>query len=90
MCTTTAAATKTVAATTTKLRKDDPTSVLTDNSDIKEINVGSFNSDAKNETAQDELTRLLKEWSSPIYAFFEPIPQIIEIDGRRAHDFKCT
>lgn len=25
----------------------------------------------------------------PVYAFFDPTPQIIEIDGRRAHDFKC-
>jgi hypothetical protein len=54
--TTAAAATKTVAATTTKSRKDDSTSVLTDNSDIEEIDAGSFNSDAKNETAQDELS----------------------------------
>ncbi|KAG1835928.1 hypothetical protein DFJ58DRAFT_670163, partial [Suillus subalutaceus] len=33
--------------------------------------------------------RLMKEWVSPIYAFFEPKPCIIEHDGRRAHHFKC-
>jgi hypothetical protein len=33
--------------------------------------------------------RLMDEWVSPVYAFFEPTPRIIEIDGRRAHEFKC-
>ena len=33
--------------------------------------------------------RLMKDWNSPVYAFFDPTPQIIEIDGRCAHDFKC-
>ena len=34
--------------------------------------------------------RLQKEWCSPIYAFFQPTPRIIEINGRRAHEFKCS
>ncbi|KAG0695735.1 hypothetical protein DFH29DRAFT_790188, partial [Suillus ampliporus] len=33
--------------------------------------------------------RLMKDWNSPVYAFFDPTPQIVEIDGRRAHNFKC-
>jgi hypothetical protein len=33
--------------------------------------------------------RLMKEWISPIYAFFDPTPHIVEVDGRRAHQFKC-
>ncbi|KAG1745067.1 uncharacterized protein EDB91DRAFT_1050146 [Suillus paluster] len=33
--------------------------------------------------------RLMKDWNSPVYAFFDPTPQIIKINGRRAHDFKC-
>ncbi|KAG2756744.1 hypothetical protein P692DRAFT_20714955, partial [Suillus brevipes Sb2] len=33
--------------------------------------------------------RLMKEWVSPVYAFFEPKPRIVEHDGRRAHQFKC-
>lgn len=33
--------------------------------------------------------RVMKDWNSPVYAFFDPTPQIVEIDGRRAHDFKC-
>ncbi|KAG2041383.1 hypothetical protein BDR03DRAFT_856431 [Suillus americanus] len=33
--------------------------------------------------------RLMKEWNSPIYAFFDPTPTIEIIDGRRAHGFKC-
>lgn len=31
----------------------------------------------------------MKEWISPIYAFFDPTPAIESIDGRRAHSFKC-
>ncbi|KAG1749457.1 hypothetical protein EDB19DRAFT_1629468, partial [Suillus lakei] len=33
--------------------------------------------------------RLMKEWTSPVYAFFNPTPRIVEINGRRAHEFKC-
>ena len=31
-----------------------------------------------------------KEWSAPIYAFFEPVPRNIEVEGRPAHEFKCS
>ncbi|KAG2029152.1 hypothetical protein BDR03DRAFT_936878 [Suillus americanus] len=31
----------------------------------------------------------MNDWNSPVYVFFDPVPQIIKIDGRRAHDFKC-
>jgi len=31
----------------------------------------------------------MKEWTSPVYAFFDPIPQIVNINDRRAHEFKC-
>ncbi|KAG1782403.1 hypothetical protein EV702DRAFT_926687, partial [Suillus placidus] len=33
--------------------------------------------------------RLMKEWNSLIYAFFDPTPAIEIIDGCRAHVFKC-
>ncbi|KAG0702377.1 hypothetical protein DFH29DRAFT_787707, partial [Suillus ampliporus] len=33
--------------------------------------------------------RLMNDWNSPVYAFFDLTPQIIEIDGHRAHNFKC-
>jgi len=33
--------------------------------------------------------RLMKEWISPIYAFFDPTPQIVEVDGLYAYQFKC-
>ncbi|KIK80333.1 hypothetical protein PAXRUDRAFT_158958 [Paxillus rubicundulus Ve08.2h10] len=36
------------------------------------------------------IEHLAKEWTSPIYAFFDPIPLIVEINGHRAHDFECT
>ncbi|KAG2097504.1 uncharacterized protein F5147DRAFT_747453 [Suillus discolor] len=31
----------------------------------------------------------MKEWNSPVYAFFDPTPHIIEIADRHAHEFKC-
>lgn len=31
----------------------------------------------------------MNEWTAPIYAFFEPIPVVNHVDGRRMHTFKC-
>lgn len=36
------------------------------------------------------IERLMKEWLSPVYAFFNPMPCIVDVDGRRAHEFKCS
>jgi len=32
----------------------------------------------------------MKEWSSPVYAFFDPKLQISVIDGQQAQGFKCS
>lgn len=32
---------------------------------------------------------MMKSWTSPIYAFYEPVPSIDYVDGRRSHIFKC-
>ncbi|KAG1741001.1 hypothetical protein EDB19DRAFT_1828384 [Suillus lakei] len=40
--------------------------------------------------SDDELKWLMKDWTSPIYAFFEPTPGIEYHDGRCCHMFKCT
>src|SRR6266481_2733729 len=40
-------------------------------------------------TKISRLERLSKEWLSPIYAFFEPMPSIVVVDGRRVHEFRC-
>lgn len=34
--------------------------------------------------------RLMKDWVSPIYAFFHPTPAIEYHDQRRCHVFKCA
>ncbi|KJA13834.1 hypothetical protein HYPSUDRAFT_124166, partial [Hypholoma sublateritium FD-334 SS-4] len=34
--------------------------------------------------------RLRKDWRSPIYSFFQPTPDIIYVDGRRIHAFRCA
>ncbi|KAF8547223.1 hypothetical protein OG21DRAFT_1377548, partial [Imleria badia] len=34
--------------------------------------------------------RQMKEWTSPIYAFFEPKPLVEEQNGRHSHLFKCA
>ncbi|KAG1819090.1 uncharacterized protein BJ212DRAFT_1298359 [Suillus subaureus] len=33
--------------------------------------------------------QLMKEWNSPIYAFFDPTPIIETVNGHCAHAFKC-
>ncbi|KIM68757.1 hypothetical protein SCLCIDRAFT_104987, partial [Scleroderma citrinum Foug A] len=32
---------------------------------------------------------LMEEWSSPVYAFFVLVPEIVYINGQRAHEFRC-
>jgi len=32
----------------------------------------------------------MRDWNSPIYAFFKPTPAIKYIQGRRLHVFECT
>jgi hypothetical protein len=37
------------------------------------------------------LVRLIKDWTSPIYAFFFSVPDITyNAEGRRAHEFRCA
>lgn len=31
----------------------------------------------------------MKDWSSPTYAFFTPVPDIEYVNSRRCHVFKC-
>lgn len=31
----------------------------------------------------------MKDWNSPVYAFFDPTPKIVAVNGRKAHEFKC-
>jgi hypothetical protein len=33
---------------------------------------------------------LQKEWVSPVYAFFEPVPTVRALNGRYVHEFKCS
>ena len=42
------------------------------------------------ESAEEELKRLSKEWNLPIYVFFKPTPDIVYIKGRRVHVFECS
>ncbi|KAF9228954.1 hypothetical protein BS17DRAFT_763599 [Gyrodon lividus] len=42
------------------------------------------------ETPEEELAHLQKDWTSPVYAFFNLIPTIREIDGRCVHKFACS
>ncbi|KAG2741721.1 hypothetical protein P692DRAFT_20822084 [Suillus brevipes Sb2] len=43
----------------------------------------------KEESPEDELKRLMKDWISLVYAFFNPKPCIVTIEEQRAHKFKC-
>jgi hypothetical protein len=40
--------------------------------------------------ADTRAARLSKKWKSPIYAFYEPIPEVDHENGRRCHVFKCS
>lgn len=41
------------------------------------------------QNANKTTERLMEEWTLPIYACFSPTPDIIHVDGRHAHKFKC-
>ncbi|THH17103.1 hypothetical protein EUX98_g9192 [Antrodiella citrinella] len=41
------------------------------------------------ESPEQQLERISKDWMSPVYGFFSPTVLILEIDGRRALKFKC-
>lgn len=32
----------------------------------------------------------MKDWNSPIYAFYGPMPTIVDVNGRCTHVFKCS
>ena len=42
------------------------------------------------ESAEEELKWLSKEWTSPIYVFFKPMPSIMYIKGHHVHVFECA
>ncbi|KIM65634.1 hypothetical protein SCLCIDRAFT_112336, partial [Scleroderma citrinum Foug A] len=35
------------------------------------------------------LVQMMKKWNSPVYAFFEPVPTVVEVGGHCAHVFMC-
>ncbi|KAG1740591.1 hypothetical protein EDB19DRAFT_1908355 [Suillus lakei] len=56
-------------------------------SDIESVN--SKHSDAESQMESSDIELAEKEWSSPVYAFFEPVPSIEYTGGCRSHVFKC-
>jgi hypothetical protein len=36
------------------------------------------------------IDQLSKEWKSPIYAFYKPIPNVAKVKGRPCHEFMCA
>lgn len=36
------------------------------------------------------LEHMMKHWTSPVYAFYCPIPDIIYVNGQHAHVFRCA
>ncbi|KAG5633856.1 hypothetical protein H0H81_004772, partial [Sphagnurus paluster] len=43
----------------------------------------------KDEDSGDELNQMSLKWTSVVYAFYEPVPEIIYVDGKSAHQFSC-
>lgn len=58
--------------------------------DAEVITIKSNEGTSDEASPEEELEQLMKEWNSPVYAFFESKPKIVEIEGRFAHDFKCA
>jgi hypothetical protein len=52
--------------------------------------VASTKESRNNETAEEELARLMKTWDSPIYGFYEPIPEIEDVNKCQSHVFQCA
>ncbi|TFY69264.1 hypothetical protein EVJ58_g529 [Rhodofomes roseus] len=46
--------------------------------------------DLEEESAEQELARMQRKWTAPVYAFFKPDVTIKYVDGRRVHAFRCT
>jgi hypothetical protein len=60
-------------------------------SEAEEAELGKLlSSTAEDQTYPHKPERMLKRWTSPIYTFYHPIPDIEYVDGRRAHVFQCT
>ncbi|KAG2107651.1 uncharacterized protein F5147DRAFT_774099 [Suillus discolor] len=53
--------------------------------DSKESESGSQSSksesESKEDTSEDQLKQMMKDWNSPVYASFDPTPRIVEING---------
>ncbi|TFY55495.1 hypothetical protein EVJ58_g8214 [Rhodofomes roseus] len=46
--------------------------------------------DLDEESAEQELARMQRKWTAPVYAFFKPDIAIEYVDGRRLHAFRCA
>ncbi|TFY51080.1 hypothetical protein EVG20_g11174 [Dentipellis fragilis] len=57
--------------------------------DGNKIRRSQVSSDSEEEGDNEKLARMMKSWSSPIYAFFSPIPAIKYRGGRKTHTFTC-
>lgn len=67
---------------------DDPSACLGKMASSKEC-IENDKDQLLRESAEDELKRLRKEWTSPIYAFFKSSPTIHYVGNRRVHVFEC-
>jgi hypothetical protein len=55
----------------------------------QKINLVSNTAVHDNMQAYTIIERLSKDWKSPIYAFYKPIPEVTNVKGRRCHEFVC-
>ncbi|KIL57330.1 hypothetical protein M378DRAFT_16332 [Amanita muscaria Koide BX008] len=57
---------------------------------LKVAKVADKESVESQETAEEELARMMKGFNAPVYGFYEPIPAIVKVNGRRCHVFACA
>ncbi|KAG1847687.1 hypothetical protein DFJ58DRAFT_843131 [Suillus subalutaceus] len=77
----------------TKIRTEEEEASLTDAIVISDDDAEKAKESSVEDVAESleaELEKLMKDWVSPIYAFFHPTPAIEYHEQRRCHVFKCA
>ena len=63
---------------------------MTEWEDDDDAKLGKLSSNIADHWFISHLAQLRKEWDTPIYVFFQPLPTIQYIGNRKAHIFHCA
>ena len=69
---------------------DKPNTVINDNNKQTTTSAVTAETELIEELSpKEDLAKMMKEWNSPVYAFFQPIPTIEKVGKQYSHVFKC-